>query len=90
MTPDIFRRRLLDRTVRAALLGGLLAKAPAAAWGADASDSSDSSDSSEPEDIAEDFAHEIWDVVVVGSGTAGLCAAIAAREAGARRVVILE
>ena len=68
MTPDIFRRRLLDRTVRAALLGGLLAKAPAAAWGADASDSSDSSDasdSSEPEDIAEDFAHEIWDVVVV-------------------------
>lgn len=93
MTPDIFRRRLLDRTVRAALLGGLLAKVPAAAWGADASDSSDSSDASdlsEPEDIAEDFAHEIWDVVVVGSGTAGLCAAIAAREAGARRVVILE
>lgn len=30
------------------------------------------------------------DVVVVGSGTAGLSAAVAAREAGARRVVLLE
>lgn len=31
-----------------------------------------------------------WDVIVVGSGTAGLCAGIAAREAGARRVLIVE
>ena len=32
----------------------------------------------------------LWDVVVVGSGMAGLCAAISARESGARRVIILE
>ena len=31
-----------------------------------------------------------WDVIVVGSGLAGLSAAVAAREAGARRVALLE
>lgn len=31
-----------------------------------------------------------FEVIVVGSGTAGLCAAIAAREAGAKRVAIVE
>ncbi|MBQ4199371.1 MAG: FAD-dependent oxidoreductase [Kiritimatiellae bacterium] len=31
-----------------------------------------------------------WDVAVVGAGPAGLAAAIAAREAGARKVVVLE
>jgi tricarballylate dehydrogenase len=31
-----------------------------------------------------------WDVLVVGGGNAGLCAAITAREAGARRVLIAE
>lgn len=33
---------------------------------------------------------ESADVIVIGSGTAGLCAAVAAREAGAARVTILE
>lgn len=32
----------------------------------------------------------LWDVVVVGSGMAGLCAAISAKETGAKRVLILE
>ena len=31
-----------------------------------------------------------WDVIVVGSGTAGLCAGISARESGAHRVLIVE
>lgn len=31
-----------------------------------------------------------WDVIVVGAGLAGLSAAVAAREAGARRVALLE
>lgn len=34
--------------------------------------------------------NEPWDVVVVGAGAAGLSAAIAAREAGAGRVLVLE
>lgn len=33
---------------------------------------------------------ESYDVVVVGSGAAGLCAAVAAREAGAKRVAVFE
>lgn len=31
-----------------------------------------------------------WDVIVIGSGMAGLCAAISAQEAGARHVLVLE
>lgn len=34
--------------------------------------------------------HDRWDVIVVGAGLAGLSAAVAAREAGARRVALLE
>lgn len=32
----------------------------------------------------------LWDIVVIGSGMAGLCAAISAKETGAKRVLILE
>lgn len=31
-----------------------------------------------------------WDVIVLGAGTAGLCAAISARESGAERVAVVE
>ena len=34
--------------------------------------------------------HDRWDVIVVGAGLAGLSAAVAAREVGARRVALLE
>ena len=33
---------------------------------------------------------EVWDVLVVGAGAAGLAAAVAAKEAGAKRVLVLE
>ena len=33
---------------------------------------------------------ENWDVLIAGAGTAGLAAAVAAREAGAERVLVLE
>ena len=38
----------------------------------------------------EDLTAGVWDVVVAGSGLAGLTAAIAAREAGASRVLVIE
>ena len=40
--------------------------------------------------VARATANTDYDVVVIGSGLAGLRAAVAARDAGARRVVILE
>lgn len=60
--------------LRRELLSGLAATA---AWGASGAASA----------LA---APEFWDVLVVGSGAAGLCAGVAALEAGARRVLLLE
>lgn len=87
----VSRRRLLIRAIGAALAscGG--------AWTSGAVGASDvrkasglGADTQTLPSDQDDPNVEHWDVVVVGSGTAGLCAAIAAREAGARRVVILE
>ena len=41
--------------------------------------------------LPEAFPEELeWDVIVVGSGMAGLCAALSAKENGAEKVLILE
>lgn len=74
---------------------GLLAASSGAASAANAagSESAFVSEPILPNDSTEQIEHPERieaDVVVVGSGTAGLSAAVAAREAGARRVVLLE
>lgn len=43
-----------------------------------------------PEPAALDSLSGLWDVIVVGSGMAGHCAALSAREAGAKRILMID
>ncbi|BBF23393.1 FAD-dependent oxidoreductase [Sutterella megalosphaeroides] len=86
------RRAFCERTAKLGV--GLALPAFPGLWGASANaasaEGSESTPVTEASHPAESTERIEADVVVVGSGTAGLSAAVAAREAGARRVVLLE
>lgn len=75
MKSGIHRRTLAQRAFAAALFYAQLRTS----WALDV-----------PSSLETEQSVNHWNVVVVGSGMAGLCAAISAREAGAQNVLILE